>query len=269
VSHTRSRGQMASLAARSLRFDNAGVTTSRNKPPVPEVLRDFLWATKFPEPPAKHFPRLHRVVARGRWKVATLLGDLLHERGLDTAGPDVDVDHFHPDRVWYAPSGWSYLQRILPRREVTSSDVFIDFGSGKGRVLVQAARYPFARVIGVEISPKLNEIARANLERRRHSFACPNIEVTTSDVVAYDIPDDMTVAYFFYPFVGDAFKRVIENIVASIDRCPRRVRIIYALPRLEDVILETGRFALTRSAPIAYATGSHQISLYTSVESSV
>jgi methyltransferase family protein len=245
------------------------VAADRNETPVREVLQDFLWAGKFPEPPAKHFPRLHRMFARGRWKIETLVGNFLHERGLDTASSEVEVDHFHPDRTWYAPSGWSYLKRVLPRNEISATDVFIDFGSGKGRVLVQAAQYPFARVIGVEISPTLNETARANLDRKRGTLTCERVELVTCDVASYDIPDDLTVAYFFYPFVGDTFKRVIENIVASIERRPRRVRIIYALPRLEAVVLETGRFVLTRSARIAYGTGFHRISLYTSVESSV
>jgi len=37
-----------------------------------------------------------------------------------------------------------------------------NLGSGKGRVLLEALRYRFARVIGVEISKELHEAAAEN-----------------------------------------------------------------------------------------------------------
>lgn len=72
----------------------------------------------------------------------------------------------------------------------------------------------------------------------------------TCDAADYGIPDDMTIAYFFYPFAGETFRRVIENIVDSLGRNPRRIRLIYACPHLEDVVLGTGRFRLVRAVRI-------------------
>lgn len=42
---------------------------------------------------------------------------------------------------------------------------FLDVGSDPG--IVQAARYPFRRIIGVEISQTLHRIAQENLDRNR------------------------------------------------------------------------------------------------------
>ena len=42
---------------------------------------------------------------------------------------------------------------------------FVDLGSGKGRALLLASDYPFREVIGVELSPKLDRIARDNIAR--------------------------------------------------------------------------------------------------------
>lgn len=62
-----------------------------------------------------------------------------------------------PERSYYQPSRWSTLPRVLPRREVSDQDVFIDYGAGMGRVVCQAAvGYPFKRVIGVELASELN-----------------------------------------------------------------------------------------------------------------
>jgi Histone methylation protein DOT1 len=48
-----------------------------------------------------------------------------------------------PERMLYAPSSWLFLPRALRSLDVDSDDVFVDFGSGKGRVVFQAARHPF------------------------------------------------------------------------------------------------------------------------------
>jgi Histone methylation protein DOT1 len=213
----------------------------------------------------RFFPRLRSQALRLRAAVERRLGDLLYGRGLETAGKSIEVDHFHPDRVWYQASHWSHLPRVLSRRDVRPEDVFVDFGSGKGRVVLQAARYPFARVVGVEISGRLNQIAHANLERQRGKLTCKSVELVTCDAATYEVPDDMTVAYFYYPFVGDTFRRVLANIIASLDRNPRCVRLIYVLPVMEEAILESGRFRLVRSLRIAGRKLPYRIGVYESV----
>jgi len=137
----------------------------------------------------------------------------------------------HPERTLYSPSSWLFLPRVMRSLEVRPSDVFVDFGSGKGRVVYQAARYPFGRVVGVEISEELNCVARANIERVRDRLRCRNVELVTADVLDYEIPDDMTYAYFYYPFFGEIFRAVVAKIAASIDRSPRKVTIIFTDPK--------------------------------------
>jgi hypothetical protein len=172
--------------------------------------------------------------------------NFVYERGLETAGRQFELEHFHTERTHYGPSGWFYLRRALRKRDVAPTDVFVDFGSGKGRVVFQASRYPFARVIGVEISERLNEVARQNIERNRHRLRCQNVTLITADAASFEVPDDVTVAYFYHPFGGATFERVIANIVASLDRRPRTLKLIYACPGQEDSIEKTNRFQLVR-----------------------
>jgi hypothetical protein len=76
----------------------------------------------------------------------------------------------------------------------------------------------------------------------------------------------MTYAYFYYPFVGDTFRRVVANIVASLDRNPRLLTIIYAVTEMESVILDTGRFRRPRTRRIRDVHGiPHRISVYESL----
>lgn len=168
--------------------------------------------------------------------------------GIQTRGV-IRLDEHDGDRADYQPSDWLTLRLILPQREVAKDDVFIDFGSGLGRVVFQAARYPFRRVIGVELSHQLNEIATDNIARNQHRLRCKNVELVATDVLDYEIPDDVTVAFFANPFTGATFHTVIHRLLRSLERNPRRLRIVYRKPLEHDFLLATGRITPVRLLP--------------------
>jgi SAM-dependent methyltransferase len=168
---------------------------------------------------------------------------LERREGISTEGY-VDTDELgfrDGHRQAYKPMGWFTLRRILKRHEVTPDDAFLDLGSGKGRLVFQAARhYPFRRVVGVELSESLNAIARANIERNRGRFRAGDVELVTADVVDYGVPDDVTVAAIFNSVTGPLFDRVVGEIEASLERRPRRFRVIYGNPTEEHRLLGAG-----------------------------
>ena len=179
-------------------------------------------------------------------------GYVLFERrdGISTGGR-VDLEQLglaHKDRLYYKPSRWLTLRRVLRKRDISEDDVFIDFGSGKGRVVLGAARYPFKRVIGVELSDALNSVARQNLERLRGRLACDDVHLVTSDALEYEIPDDVTIAYFYNPFTGATFASVLDRLLRSVDRNPRRLQIVYGNPVEHDAVMATGRVKLVKKA---------------------
>jgi hypothetical protein len=141
----------------------------------------------------------------------------------------------------YEPSHWFALRRILPRAEVGDRDVFIDFGSGMGRVVYLAARdYPFHRVIGVELSDALHLIAEENLANTRPKLRARDVELVCADVLEYEIPADVTVIFFANPFTGEVFDSVVRRLVASQERHPRQLRVIYVNPIEERLLLAAG-----------------------------
>ena len=148
----------------------------------------------------------------------------------------------HPERVDYQPSGWLSLRLLLRRRDVGRDDVFADIGCGMGRIVYQAARrYRFKRVIGVELSPDLADLARANVERHRRRLRCKDVRIETTDALSWEVPDDLTVAYMFRPFTGAIFEGMVERLIASYDRNPRRLRILYVRPEAHEWLMATGR----------------------------
>jgi hypothetical protein len=153
----------------------------------------------------------------------------------------------HPDRVYYTASPWWILRWLLPQSEVGSSDVFGEFGRGKGRVILDAARrYRFRRVVGVELSADLSLGARRLVARERSRLRCRDVRIETADAADFRVPGDMTYAYLYNPLSGPTSERVCSNIVESLDRAPRTLRVIYLNPVGHETLAATGRFRLIR-----------------------
>lgn len=150
-------------------------------------------------------------------------------------------------RGYYVAASWRTLRRTLSRKEIGPRDVFVDFGSGMGRMVLEAARLPFGRVTGVELSTELHEIAQQNVRSTRQRLLCDNIELLQMDVLDYKFPEDITVVFFNNPFQGPVFTTVIERLVATLDTNPRTIKIIYYNPVEEQTILGTGRARLART----------------------
>jgi 16S rRNA G966 N2-methylase RsmD len=149
-----------------------------------------------------------------------------------------------PDRVGYKPAELSILPRILSARHVSSDDVFIDCGSGMGRIVYEAAaRYRFEQVIGLEPSGELNEIARANLERNSFRLRCSNVEIVTGDALTYNPPTEVTVAWFSNPFTGTILETAVRKL---LNAASGRLRIIYFNPIEHDLLMATGRLTMKK-----------------------
>jgi hypothetical protein len=134
----------------------------------------------------------------------------------------------------------------IPHSEFT----FIDFGSGKGRVLLIASQLPFKKIIGVEYCEELNTVARQNLVR--HPAAdrrCNDIEVVTADATECAIPDGPLVLFFFNPFGEPVMAGVVRNVMESLRKQPRRVIVIYFTPYFAGLWEDTGLFQRIESTP--------------------
>ncbi len=195
------------------------------------------------------FPVLRTPYRRARQAASNALFDRRY--GVRTDGEITAEDLGLPDARYegYMPAGLRSLRRVLPPRDVDDDDVFLDLGSGKGRVVLQAAmRYPFRRVHGVELDPRLHAVAEENLTALRGRLRCPDVRLVRSDVLDYDIPPEVTVVFLYNPFKGAVFQAVLDRLLASVDHRPRRLRIVYGNPSEEAALLRTGRVRLMRVA---------------------
>ena len=131
------------------------------------------------------------------------------------------------DSAGYSALEYEYLLWALPAIPFPAEDVvFVDYGAGKGRALAAAAARPFRKVIGVEISGELVEIARGNLDRLKRRRA-GQVEIHHADAAVFAVPDDANVFFFFNPFGGTTLARVVERIRESWMAHPRELYVIY------------------------------------------
>lgn len=204
-----------------------------------------------------------RRLVRAYHRIGSAAAAAIFERGqIRTARIAAPAD---AGEALYAPSAWWLITRTFKHVRLRQHDVFLDLGSGRGRVVCHVARrYPVQRVIGVEVSTALVQVARANAAAVASRLRAPVVDVVLCDAATYQIPDDVTHIYMYNPFTGRTFDQVIANIIDSLDRRMRPMTLIYVNPRLDDVVVRTGRFSRSAVLDDAFHRPSRRIVVYES-----
>jgi len=159
--------------------------------------------------------------------------DVIH--GVDTGGEipllDLNFENKHKTPgLEYQSHHPAIIRAGLRSLEIRHQDfTFVDFGCGKGRVLLVASEFPFRRIIGVEFAPQLAEAARQNLKTyRAKNQKCLEIEAITGDATAYELPPEPQVLYFYSPFALSVMEKVVHNIEVSLQKSPRDLLVLFS-----------------------------------------
>jgi len=121
--------------------------------------------------------------------------------------------------------------RIKDYREWT----FIDLGSGKGRVLLAAAAFPFARILGVEFSTELIAIAHENIAKRLGHLQRQQIDLIHADAAEWQFPNDRIIVYLYNPFDSEVLARVLANLETSLRVHQHEAYVIYVTPKWKEI----------------------------------
>ena len=153
-------------------------------------------------------------------------------RGIDTAGRMLlykadGPPEANPLYLDYQPTPVRTMRALLRQLapEMRAS-TFVDFGSGKGRVLLLASEFSFTRVIGVEFDEELHRTACKNISAFRGRRQCKNVESVLGRAEEFTIPCDDLVLYFFHPFEAAIMERILNNVVRSYRENPRRILLL-------------------------------------------
>ncbi|MCJ2070634.1 class I SAM-dependent methyltransferase [Methylobacterium sp. J-030] len=122
------------------------------------------------------------------------------------------------------------LLTAINRIPDVSRFVFYDFGCGMGRALLVASKFPFRKVVGIEISKLLCGIATRNIEATSTSRTSTcQTTVINSDILNFKIEEQSAVIFMYNPFGANIMKQIIQNLDEKIRR-GLDVIIIYENP---------------------------------------
>jgi hypothetical protein len=132
----------------------------------------------------------------------------------------------------YWPTSSEIIHEVLASLPIRYEDfAFIDFGSGKGRVLLQASDWPFRKITGVEFSSELHAIAVNNIKRyKNEKQKCREVEAVCMDFTQFEIPAGPLVAFLYNPSSEAITATLASNIARSLVEKPRELWVIYVTP---------------------------------------
>lgn len=166
---------------------------------------------------------------------------------------DVDRDRARYG-VRYQPSSGAALEHAVAAFALDPAEyAFVDYGSGKGRVCMIAARLGFRQSAGVEFSPELCATARRNIDSFvRNGGAAQAPDIVLGDAGAFAPPAGPLLAYLYNPFAPPVLDEVVARLRAKA-LAGDPVVVCYVDPRHLgafagwDVVEQTDELALLRA----------------------
>lgn len=131
----------------------------------------------------------------------------------------------------YEPTPYEALDLLRDAYPLAATDTVVDFGSGKGRLPFYLAYTFRVRAIGVEMDGGFHEAALdnwINYSKKHHTRG--SVQLIHDYAERFIIPPEANRFYFFNPFSVNVFRDVVSNIIASVERSPRPVDLIFYYP---------------------------------------
>jgi SAM-dependent methyltransferase len=176
-------------------------------------------------------------VGRGRWRHLLWRANLM-VRGVDLAFASEEQLGLPDSSLHYRATSGPDFAEMLRQIGIPQGSKIVDIGCGKGISLITMAKFPFSRIDGCDLSPELIRTAEANIRR----LNIKGVNLYCCDASKFTELDEYTHIYFYNPFTSVVFKPVMDNILSSLDRNPRKLTIIYHNPTCHDVIAATSVF---------------------------
>jgi hypothetical protein len=174
------------------------------------------------------------------------------EMGVQTSRPVSAADlGVHPGKLTdvstgsrgavYMPSPRWALTEMLSELNISYPEyTFVDLGSGMGRIVLMASEFHFRKVIGVEFSPELHQIAEANVAARSKMTRTDAVELICQDAREYILPPGNCVVYMFNPFQGNVMTDVLTNLEQAFSKGRNDLYVLYFNPVCRPLLDKAG-----------------------------
>ncbi len=202
------------------------------------------------------FRTVHAIPSYIRYRISVYfyyrrLFRVIEQDGFDkTHGTETSqiIEGFHMDAVGKKGEPITRCETLLAKwtREILQAlpiknhedYIFIDVGSGKGRVMLVASELPFKKIVGVDISSECVATTRKNIEIYKDGVHKDRFELHCMDVEDYELPPEDTILYAYNPFGRDVMKRFVTKLETSLRDHPRKLLFLYVFPCQREILTE-------------------------------
>jgi tRNA G37 N-methylase Trm5 len=146
----------------------------------------------------------------------TTRGGVLFVALLAAASAAAGQRRLRPPDVRYVPTPQNIVEAMLEMAHVTSADIVYDLGSGDGRIPITAAQKYGARGVGIEIEPRLIEIAHDNAVK---AGVADRVWFVHDDLFEADISAATVVTMYLLP-------RLNQQLIPKLKRLRTGTRIV-------------------------------------------
>ena len=124
----------------------------------------------------------------------------------------------------------------MPPKQDIRDCTFVDFGCGKGRMLLLASELPFHEVIGVELNGTLAAAAARNAEIWTEAGnAVAPIKVLQQDATELPRPAGPCLFYLYNPFGAPVLNKLLERLEKDALDQPGDSDFIYLMAEFDEV----------------------------------
>lgn len=179
------------------------------------------------------FTVYHEIKGEGKYGIESSKID-------DLSGQQIASENIFHASI-YQPTNYYLIEKAFDylKSQGLNHDI-LDFGCGKGRVLIVAAFYGFKNITGVDFTESFCREAEFNIEKVEPLFPSANFRVICGDAVKFKIENKQTVFFFFNPFDQKVMLAVVKNILASLKQNQRKIFVVYINPLHKEIFLSAG-----------------------------
>jgi hypothetical protein len=106
--------------------------------------------------------------------------------------------------------------------------------------MLLASDYPFREILGVELSPELERVARSNIARYAEAkdslLPRPPVISKQGDATEFSWPPGPLIVYMWNAFTRPVMELVFRNLESSLKKEPRELYLVYIHPELESML---------------------------------
>ena len=196
-------------------------------------LKYFYFISKNWNPWLAAFTVYHEIKGERKYDINTIKINMLRDERIESE----NLSH----ASIYQASNYYLIEKAfdyLGNEKVNSG--LLDYGCGKGRILIVAAHYGFRSITGIDFSRHFCIEAEANVEKIASKFPGTEFNVICADAAFYKIENYQNTFFFFNPFDEVVLLKVVKNMLSSLKEFPRKIFVVYINPLHKEIFLSAG-----------------------------